>query len=158
MAAFSGVAAIILLVWNVPTAAKYFAWYLAGMGYIGQATNFAWANEMCRDNDQLRAYTLYAMVYGSNVSIAVFGIAFFPVTDLPRFTKGYATSLAICILSPPLAYGIHRACKARAARLKRDGVVELSPQVEAQMEDVDKKDIPQEGDVRVSEVPVSMVR
>jgi ACS family pantothenate transporter-like MFS transporter len=122
---------------------------------------------MCRDNDQLRAYTLYAMVYGSNVSIAVFGIAFFPVTDLPRFTKGYATSLAICILSPPLAYTIHRACKARAARLKREaeaaGVVEFSPDTpaaEAQMEDIEEKkgDVPQEGDVRVSEVPVSMVR
>lgn len=140
------------------------------MGYIGQATNFAWANEMCRDNDQLRAYTLYAMVYGSNVSIAVFGIAFFPVTDLPRFTKGYAGSLAICILSPPLAYAIHRACKARAARLKMEaeaaGTIEYrpadSPAAEAQYEDVDEKKgelvIPEEGDVNVSEVPVSMVR
>jgi hypothetical protein len=140
------------------------------MGYIGQATNFAWANEMCRDNDQLRAYTLYAMVYGSNVSIAIFGIAIFPVTDVPRFTKGYATSLAICILTPPLAYGIHRACGARAARLKREaeakGTFEFrsanSPEAEGQYQDVDEKKgedvIPEEGDVKVLEVPVSMVR
>lgn len=110
------------------------------------------------------------MVYGSNVSIAIFGIAIFPVTDLPRFTKGYATSLAICICSPPIAYIIHRACAARAARLKREaeskGTIEFratdSPSAEAQYEDVDEKKgedvIPEEGDVRVSEVPVSLVR
>jgi ACS family pantothenate transporter-like MFS transporter len=125
---------------------------------------------MTRDNDQLRAYTLYAMVYGSNVSIAIFGIAVFPVTDLPRFTKGYATSLAICILSPPMAYAIHRACGVRAARLKREaeakGSIEYrpgdAPEAEAQYEDVDEKKgekvIPQEGDLTVLDVPVSMVR
>lgn len=44
------------------------------MGYIGQAVNFSWANEVCRDDDQLRSLTLYSMVYGSNVTIAWFNI------------------------------------------------------------------------------------
>lgn len=48
--------------------------YFAGMGYIGQAVNFSWANEVCRDDDQLRSLTLYSMVYGSNVTIAWFNI------------------------------------------------------------------------------------
>ncbi|GFZ44805.1 hypothetical protein JCM24511_02531 [Saitozyma sp. JCM 24511] len=61
-------------VWDIPLGAKFFAYYFAGMGYIGQAVNFSWANEVCRDDDQLRSLTLYSMVYGSNVTIAWFNI------------------------------------------------------------------------------------
>ncbi|KAK7937702.1 uncharacterized protein PG986_014570 [Apiospora aurea] len=105
MAVCSGVPCVMLLVPSLPVAAKYAAWYLAGMGFIGQAVNFAWANAVCRDDDQLRSVTLYAMVYGSNVTIAWFNLVFFPVTDAADFIKGYAAALATglsSILDAPL--------------------------------------------------------
>jgi hypothetical protein len=100
-----------LLISSLPAAGKFFAWYLAGMGYIGQAVNFSWANEICRDDDQLRSLVLYGMAQGSNVMIAWWNIVFFAVTDLPNFTKGYSATLAVCILSPPIAFLIHTRCQ-----------------------------------------------
>ncbi|KAK8057304.1 MFS general substrate transporter [Apiospora saccharicola] len=120
MAVCSGIPCIMLLVPSLPVAGKYAAWYLAGMGFIGQAVNFAWANEVCRDDDQLRSVTLYTMVYGSNVTIAWFNIAFFPVTDAPDFMKGYAAALATCVLSPPIAFWIHKRCLRRESDLAEE--------------------------------------
>ena len=111
MGVTSAISCIMLLVPSLPVGGKFFAWYLAGMGYIGQAVNFSWANEICRDDDQLRSLTLYGMAQGSNVMIAWWNIAFFSVTDLPNFTKGYSASLAVCLLSPPLAIFIHKRCQ-----------------------------------------------
>ncbi|QRW04622.1 major facilitator superfamily transporter [Ceratobasidium sp. AG-Ba] len=43
---FMGVAllisSIMLLMWDIPLGAKYFAFYLGGCGYAGQGSNFAW--------------------------------------------------------------------------------------------------------------------
>ncbi|CAK7221312.1 hypothetical protein SCUCBS95973_004451 [Sporothrix curviconia] len=66
------------------------------------------ANEICRDDDQLRSVTLYAMMYGSSVTNAWFNIALFPVTDVPNFVKGFSASLATCLLSQPVALRIHK--------------------------------------------------
>ncbi|KAK7918509.1 hypothetical protein PG985_010383 [Apiospora marii] len=146
MAVCSGVPCILLLVPSLPVAGRYFAWYLAGMGFIGQAVNFAWANEVCRDDDQLRSVTLYAMVYGSNATISWFNIVFFPVTDAPDFTKGYAAALATCLLSPPIALWIHKRCQRRErdleeeARCASDGI-EVMGEGGTRLEGVEVKDI-----------------
>jgi ACS family pantothenate transporter-like MFS transporter len=123
----SAVSCIMLLVPSLSIAGKFFAWYLAGMGFIGQAVNFSWANEICRDDDQLRSLTLYGMAQGSNIMIAWWNIAFFSVNDLPNFTKGYAASLAVCILSPPIAYLIHKKCQKLG--LYRSAPVETNAQI-----------------------------
>ena len=132
MAFCAGIPCIMLLVPSLPTAGKFFAWYIAGMGFIGQAVNFSWANEACRNDDQLRSITLYAMMYGSNITIAWFNIALFPVTDVPNFTKGYSASLATCILSPPIAIWVNWRCKRRERELAEqvlyaDGEIETIP-------------------------------
>lgn len=53
------------------------------------------------------------LMYGSNATIAWFDIMFFPITDAPDFTKGYAAALATCVLSPPIALWIHKRCQCR---------------------------------------------
>ncbi|KAH0840074.1 major facilitator superfamily domain-containing protein [Lanmaoa asiatica] len=55
------VAAICILVWSSPTGLKFFAYYIAGAAYSGQATTFAWANQICADDDQERAIVLASM-------------------------------------------------------------------------------------------------
>ncbi|KAJ6502456.1 MFS general substrate transporter [Mycena sanguinolenta] len=56
------VSSIILLVYTpISTAGKFFAFYLAGVSYSGQASNFGWANDIARDDDQERATILAAM-------------------------------------------------------------------------------------------------
>lgn len=72
---------IILLVWNVPIGAKFFAYYLGGVGYAGQASNFAWANASIRDDDTLRALTLASMNLCSNLWFALSFSSLVPLSD-----------------------------------------------------------------------------
>ncbi len=57
-----------LLAWDsLSTGAHWFAYLIAGLGYAGQASNFAWANSMCRDDEVLRSYTVFGMNLFSNL-------------------------------------------------------------------------------------------
>lgn len=80
---------IILLVWNVPIGAKFFAYYLGGVGYAGQASNFAWANASIRDDDTLRALTLASMNLCSNLW---FVLTFSSLVILSDADRGSLTS------------------------------------------------------------------
>ncbi|KAG6336338.1 hypothetical protein ID866_2733 [Astraeus odoratus] len=62
------IAAICILVWDSPTPLKFFAYYLAGASYSGQATTFAWANQICADDNQERAIVLASMKLGIHFS------------------------------------------------------------------------------------------
>ncbi|KAJ3808924.1 major facilitator superfamily domain-containing protein [Lentinula aff. lateritia] len=91
------VASICILVWNSPTGLKFFAYYLAGASYSGQATTFAWANQICADDDQERAIVLASMNMWNNVVNAWWSIVFYPATDAPKFTKGMIAMIVICV-------------------------------------------------------------
>ena len=88
MAACTITASIILLVWSAPTGLKFFAWYLAGASYAGQATTFAWANQICADDHAARGVVLASMNMWNNVVNAWWPLVFYPATDAPRFIKG----------------------------------------------------------------------
>ncbi|EIM88537.1 MFS general substrate transporter [Stereum hirsutum FP-91666 SS1] len=89
------VASICILVWSSPTGLKFFAYYLAGASYAGQATTFAWANQICADDDQERAIVLASMNMWNNVINAWWPLVFYPATDAPRFKKGMIAMLAV---------------------------------------------------------------
>ncbi|KAJ3575155.1 hypothetical protein NP233_g1289 [Leucocoprinus birnbaumii] len=91
------IAAICLLVWSSPTGLKFFAFYIAGASYAGQATTFAWANEICADDDQERSIVLASMNMWNNVVNAWWSIVFYPATDAPRFHKGMIALLCISV-------------------------------------------------------------
>ena len=90
--------AIVLLVWNVPYGFKFFAFTISGVGYAGQATNFAWCNTAVVD-DQERAVVLASMNLWSNVIQAWYSIVFFPATDAPRFHKGWIATIVVAFLT-----------------------------------------------------------
>ncbi|KAI0265164.1 MFS general substrate transporter [Gloeopeniophorella convolvens] len=90
------VAAVCLLVWRAPTGLKFFAYYLAGVAYAGQATTFAWANQICADDQQERALVLASMNMWNNVVNAWWPLVFYPATDAPRFHKGMIAMLGTC--------------------------------------------------------------
>ncbi|KIY73746.1 MFS general substrate transporter [Cylindrobasidium torrendii FP15055 ss-10] len=81
-------AAICILAWGSPTALKFAAFYIAGASYAGQATTFAWANQICADDDQERAIVLASMNMWNNVVNAWWSLIFYPATDAPKFQKG----------------------------------------------------------------------
>ncbi|KAJ3992821.1 major facilitator superfamily domain-containing protein [Lentinula boryana] len=89
-------ASICILIWGSPTGLKFFAYYLAGASYSGQATTFAWANQICADDDQERAIVLASMNMWNNVVNAWWSIVFYPATDAPKFRKGMIAMIVIC--------------------------------------------------------------
>ncbi|PCH41303.1 MFS general substrate transporter [Wolfiporia cocos MD-104 SS10] len=88
MAVAVTVASICLLVWSGPTGLKFFAYYIAGASYSGQATTFAWANQICADDAQERAIVLASMNMWNNVINAWWPLIFYRATDAPRFARG----------------------------------------------------------------------
>lgn len=55
------ISSICLVIWKDPTSLKFFAWYISGASYAGQATTFAWANQICADDDVERGVVLASM-------------------------------------------------------------------------------------------------
>ncbi|KAJ7271880.1 pantothenate transporter fen2 [Mycena haematopus] len=94
------ISSVILLVYTpISTAGKFFAFYLAGVSYSGQASNFGWANDLAQDDDQERSVILAAMNMMSNAFNAWWSIVFFPVNEGPRWRRGM---ISIIVLVPIL--------------------------------------------------------
>ncbi|KIJ05816.1 hypothetical protein PAXINDRAFT_103622 [Paxillus involutus ATCC 200175] len=90
------IAAICILIWSSPTGVKFFAYYLAGAAYSGQATTFAWANQICADDNQERVIVLASMNMWNNAVNAWWPLLFYPATDAPRFKKGMIAMICTC--------------------------------------------------------------
>ncbi|KZT20783.1 MFS general substrate transporter [Neolentinus lepideus HHB14362 ss-1] len=88
---------ICILVWGSPTWLKFLAYYVAGASYSGQATTFAWANQICADDNQERAIVLASMNMWNNVINAWWPLLFYPATDAPRFRKGMIAMICTAV-------------------------------------------------------------
>ncbi|KAJ7172381.1 major facilitator superfamily domain-containing protein [Mycena filopes] len=95
------ISSVILLVYTpITTAGKFFAFYLAGVSYAGQASNFGWCNDLARDDDQERSVILASMNMMSNAFNAWWSIVFFPANDVDNhWRKGM---ISIIVLAPIL--------------------------------------------------------
>ncbi|KAF8897398.1 MFS general substrate transporter [Infundibulicybe gibba] len=91
------ISSVCIFVWSSPVALKFFAYYIAGASYAGQATTFAWANQICADDDQERAIVLASMNMWNNVINAWWPLVFYPATDAPRFRKGMIAMISVCL-------------------------------------------------------------
>ncbi|KAK8849531.1 hypothetical protein IAR55_004865 [Kwoniella newhampshirensis] len=88
------ISSIMLLNWkHLTPGAHWFAYIIGGFGYAGQASNFAWANEMCRDDEVLRSLTLFSMNLFSNVWALWYQIVAWPVIHAPQFRNGQIATL-----------------------------------------------------------------
>ncbi|KAF8192598.1 MFS general substrate transporter [Pholiota molesta] len=101
------ISSICILVWSSPTGLKFFAYYLAGASYAGQATTFAWANQICADDDQERAVVLASMNMWNNVVNAWWSIVFYPATDAPRFRKGAIAMICACVATLAITWVVY---------------------------------------------------
>ncbi|KAH7924050.1 MFS general substrate transporter [Leucogyrophana mollusca] len=122
------IAAICILVWSSPTGLKFFAYYLAGASYSGQATTFAWANQICADDNQERAIVLASMNMWNNAVNAWWPLLFYPATDAPRFKKGMIAMICTCAATLAVTWLVwylerreHRLANAKEKRLSQEG-------------------------------------
>ncbi|GAA5964398.1 hypothetical protein JCM21900_006416 [Sporobolomyces salmonicolor] len=91
------ISSIILLVYDgVSTSGLFFAFYIAGVSYSGQASNFSWANDLTRGDEQERSIVLASMNMWSNVFNSWWSIVFFPADDAPRWKRGMISIIVLC--------------------------------------------------------------
>jgi len=79
---------------------------LAGASYSGQATTFAWANEICADDYQERGIVLASMNMWNNVINAWWPLLFYRATDAPQFKTGMITMICVCIATLAVTYAV----------------------------------------------------
>ncbi|TFY50312.1 hypothetical protein EVJ58_g11101, partial [Rhodofomes roseus] len=138
------VAAVCILVWASPTGLKFFAYYLAGASYAGQATTFAWANQICADDDQERAVVLASMNMWNNVVNAWWQLVFYPATDAPRFHKGMWAMIGIglaTLLVTFLVWYLERREKRGAAGAATSEAGRVDDVIEEKERDLDEKNV-----------------
>ncbi|KAL0070888.1 hypothetical protein AAF712_002109 [Marasmius tenuissimus] len=86
--------------------AVFFGYYLAGASFAGQATTFAWANEICADDDQERAIVLASMNMWNNVVNAWWPLVFYRASDAPRFAKGMIALICVSVATLAITWGV----------------------------------------------------
>lgn len=100
------ISSVMLLVWNIGIGGHFFAYTVSGIGYAGQASNFAWANSLTRDDDMLRSMTLFSMNMFSNLWNLWYAITVWPVSQAPKFRNGQIATLVTGAASVAIAGGI----------------------------------------------------
>ncbi|GAA6006470.1 hypothetical protein JCM10207_004944 [Rhodosporidiobolus poonsookiae] len=94
-------AILILLQDKISTGGIFFAFYLAGVSYAGQASNFSWANDIARDDEQERSIILASMNMWSSAFNTWWSIVFFPADHAPKWERGM---VSIIVLVPIFAF------------------------------------------------------
>ncbi|GAB7353446.1 hypothetical protein MBLNU459_g3910t1 [Dothideomycetes sp. NU459] len=105
------VAMVILVVWNVPEAAKWFAFNATYSQVAMSSVLYGWSNDILRHDEQERAITLVIMNTVAQSTTAWTGILTFPTVEAPNYRKGYsfcaACSVSLILFTPFVAY-LHR--------------------------------------------------
>jgi len=79
---------VILAVWKVPEAAKWFAFNSAYTQVAMSSVLYGWANDILRHNATERSVVIVFMNLFAQSTTAWTGILVFPTVEAPRFLKG----------------------------------------------------------------------
>lgn len=97
---WNGIGLIILTIWDVPEAAKWFAFSTNYANVAVSSVLYGWANIILRHNVEERALTLIMMTAIATSTNAWIPLLVFPTVESPRFPKGYPYALAnvVCLI------------------------------------------------------------
>lgn len=102
---------IILIVWNVPETAKWFAFNTTYSSVAMSSVLYGWANDILRGDVNERSFTLIAMNSIAQSTTAWTPLLVFKTVEAPRFKKGYsftAATSACLILTTWVVWYLHR--------------------------------------------------
>ncbi|PVH80445.1 retrograde regulation protein 2 [Cadophora sp. DSE1049] len=93
----NAISTLILIIWDVPEAAKWYAFntYYADVGMNGVV--FSYCQDACRRNDTERGIIVVVINIIAQIFRAWAGNLMFATVDAPRFQKGYGTCFAAAI-------------------------------------------------------------
>ncbi|KAJ4182421.1 MFS transporter (Seo1) [Fusarium falciforme] len=88
---------VILAIWNVPEAAKWFAFSVGYSAVAVSSVLYGWANTILRHNNEQRALTLILMTAIATSTNAWIPLLVYPTVEAPRFPKGYVYSAVMVV-------------------------------------------------------------
>lgn len=98
---FSGLIKIIayigLTIWDIPNAFKWTCFLLCGFGGGISGLTFAWAHEICSDDNEERALVTGAMNQIAYVFQAWLPLVIWQQVEAPRYPKGYPVMVVIAV-------------------------------------------------------------
>jgi len=126
---FSGLVNIViytsLSAWNIPAGWKWACFLLAGFGGGISGLTFAWAHEICKDDNEERALVTGSMNQMAYVFQAWLPLLIWQQIDGPYYKKGYITSVFIAVSLIATAFLIRHLQKREIrAKAATDDVVE----------------------------------
>lgn len=89
---------ISLAIWEIPVEWKWACFVLAGAGYGLSGLVFAWAHEICTDDNEERALVTGSMNEMAYVFQAWLPLIVWRTTDAPEYRKGYVTLIFLSAL------------------------------------------------------------
>jgi ACS family pantothenate transporter-like MFS transporter len=86
-----------LTAWNIPDGWKWGCFVLVGLGGGISGLTFAWAHEICKDDNEERALVVGSMNEMAYVFQAWLPLLIWKTTEAPEYPKGYPTMIAFAI-------------------------------------------------------------
>ncbi|KAM0327198.1 hypothetical protein ACHAQA_006331 [Verticillium albo-atrum] len=87
-----------LAAWHIPDGLKWASFLLAGFGGGISGLTFAWAHEICKDDNEERALVTASMNEMAYVVQAWLPLLIWQQVEAPRYPKGYSTMVGIAVL------------------------------------------------------------
>ncbi|KAK0649682.1 major facilitator superfamily domain-containing protein [Cercophora newfieldiana] len=97
---------IILTVWDVPEAAKWFAFALSYCSVAMSSVLYGWVNTQLKGSPAQRAFILVLINTTSQASTAWTYLLTFPTVEAPRFPKGYPYAIGNSVALIITAHGL----------------------------------------------------
>ena len=104
---------IILVIWDVPEAAIWFAFATCYASYSISSVLHGWVNTQLRASPASRSFTLVLINTLSQSTTAWTPILFFPTVEAPRFPKGFPFCLACAVGLMFFTHGLNTYLKRR---------------------------------------------
>ncbi|KAJ4208354.1 hypothetical protein NW767_001458 [Fusarium falciforme] len=95
-----------LAAWNIPDGWKWACFILIGIGGGISGLTFAWAHEICKDDNEERALVVGSMNEMAYVFQAWLPLLIWKTTEAPQYPKGYATMVSFAIAMAATAIAI----------------------------------------------------
>ncbi|KAM0462227.1 hypothetical protein ACHAO4_001428 [Trichoderma viride] len=130
---FSGIMNIVvyvsLTIWNIPIGWKWACFFLAGFSGGISGLTFAWAHEICTDDNEERALVTGTMNEMAYVVQAWLPLLIWQQVEAPEYPKGYPTSIGIAVGLIIMAFWIryaHRREKRRKQIAEDESILRIS--------------------------------